>query len=68
MTATDVSCRFLTQLENAASQCAVYGDPQTLIDMIDQVQKESFTEGYEHAIEVLQDNMDITIKGGNHYE
>lgn len=68
MTATDVSCRFLTQLENAASQYAVYGDPQTLIDMIDQVQKESFTEGYEHAIEVLQNNMDITIKGGNHYE
>lgn len=56
MTATDVSCRFLEQLKNAASQCAVYGDPQTLIDMIDQVQKESFTEGYIHAIEVLQDN------------
>lgn len=68
MTATDVSCRFLTQLKNAASQCTVYGDPQTLMDMIDQVQKESFTEGYEHAIEVLQNNMEITIKGGNHYE
>lgn len=68
MTATDVSCRFLTQLENAASQCAVYGDPQTLIDMIDQLQKESFNDGYIHAIEVLQNNMEITIKGGNHYE
>lgn len=68
MTATDVSCRFLTQLKNAASQCTVYGDPQTLMDMIDQVQKESFTEGYIHAIEVLQNNMEITIKGENHYE
>lgn len=68
MTATDVSCRFLEQLENAAAQCAVYGDPQTLIDMIDQVQQESFNDGYIHAIEVLQNNMKITTKGGNHYE
>lgn len=68
MTATDVSCRFLEQIKNAALQCAVYGDLQPLIDMIDQVQKESFNDGYIHAIEVLQNNMEITIKGGNHYE
>lgn len=56
MTSTDVSCGFLEQLENAAAQCAVYGDPQTLIDIIDQVQQESFRDGYIHAIEVLHDN------------
>lgn len=56
MTATDVSCGFLNQLKTAALQCALYGDPQTLIDMIDQVQKESFRDGYIHAIEVLQDD------------
>lgn len=56
MTAADMSCRFLERLQNAASQCAEYGDPQALADIISQVQKESYNEGYVHAIEVLQDN------------
>ena len=56
MTAADMSCRFLERLQNAASQYAVYGDPQVLADIISQVQKESYNEGYVHAIEVLQDN------------
>lgn len=56
MTAADMSCRFLERLQNAASQYAVYGDPQALADIISQVQKESYNEGYVHAVEVLQDN------------
>ena len=56
MTAADMSCRFLERLQNAASQYAVYGDPQALADIISQVQQESYNEGYVHAIEVLQDN------------
>lgn len=40
--------------KNKFLQCAVHGDPQTLINMIDQVQKESYNEGYIHAVEVLQ--------------
>ncbi len=56
MTAADMSCRFLERLQNEASQYAVYGDPQALADIISQVQKESYNEGYVHAIEVLQDN------------
>ena len=55
MTATDVSCRFLTQLKNAASQYALHGEPQPLIDLICQVQHESYADGYRHAIDVLQD-------------
>ena len=55
MTATDVSCRFLTQLKNAAAQCALHDNPQTLIDLICQVQHESYADGYSHAIDVLQD-------------
>lgn len=56
MTAADMSCRFLERLQNAASQCAEYGDPQALADIISQVQQESFNDGYVHAIEVLQEN------------
>lgn len=56
MTAADMSCRFLERLQNAASQCAEYGDPQALADIISQVQQESYNEGYVHAIEVLQEN------------
>lgn len=56
MTATDVSCRFLTQLKNAASQYALHGEPQPLIDLICQVQEESYADGYSYAITVLQDN------------
>ncbi len=56
MTATDVSCRFLTQLKNAAAQCALHDNPQTLIDLICQVQHESYADGYSYAITVLQDN------------
>ena len=56
MKATDMSCRFLERLQNAASQCAEYGDPQALADIISQVQQESYNEGYVHAIEVLQEN------------
>lgn len=66
MTAADMSCRFLERLQNAASQCAEYGDPQALADIISQVQKESFNDGYVHAIEVLQDNN--YNNGGKHYE
>lgn len=56
MTATDVSCRFLTQLKNAAAQYALHGEPQPLIDLICQVQHESYADGYSYAITVLQDN------------
>lgn len=56
MTATDVSCRFLNQLQNAASQYALHGEPQPLIDLICQVQEESYADGYSYAITVLQDN------------
>ena len=56
MKATDMSFRFLEQMQNAASQCAEYGDPQALADIISQVQQESYNEGYVHAVEVLQDN------------
>lgn len=56
MTATDVSGRFLTQLKNAAAQYALHGEPQPLIDLICQVQHESYADGYSHAIDVLQDN------------
>lgn len=66
MKATDMSFRFLEQMQNAASQCAEYGDPQALADIISQVQKESFNDGYVHAIEVLQDNN--YNNGGKHYE
>lgn len=62
MTALDVSCRFLNQIKNAASQCAVYGDPQALIDIISQIQKESFLEGFDHAIQVLQEGKNNELK------
>lgn len=62
MTALDVSCRFLNQIKNAASQCAVYGDPQALIDIISQIQKESFHDGYNHAIELLQEVKNNELK------
>lgn len=55
MKATDMSCRFLEQMQNAASRCAVYGDPQALVDIISQVQKESYNEGYGHAVEALHE-------------
>ena len=67
MTATDVSCRFLTQLKNAASQYAVHGEPQPLIDLICQVQHESYADGYSHAIDVLQDYQQLN-KGERNYE
>lgn len=67
MTATDVSCRFLTQLKNAAAQCALHDNPQTLIDLICQVQHESYADGYSHAIDVLQDYQQLN-KGERNYE
>lgn len=54
MTDLDVSCRFLNQIKNAASQCAA-GEPQPMIDMMEQIQKESFLEGFNYAIEILQE-------------
>jgi len=62
MTTVDLSCRFLTQLQLAASQYASSGDLQCLVDLISQVQKEAFSDGYIHAIEILQDNI-----GGKNY-
>lgn len=67
MTATDVSCRFLNQLQNAAAQCALHDNPQTLIDLICQVQHESYADGYSHAIDVLQDYQQLN-KGERNYE
>jgi len=67
MNIADISCRFLPKLQLAASQYAGSGDLQPLIDMIDQVQQESFFDGYSHAIDVLQDNNN-KIQGGKHYE
>ncbi|MCI8363113.1 MAG: hypothetical protein HFJ41_08480 [Clostridia bacterium] len=52
----NVRDNFLTQIKKAASQYAVYGDPQALADIISQVQQENNNEGYVHAVEVLQDN------------
>ncbi len=48
---------FLEKLEHAALQWAGVGEAQSLVDIIDQVQKESYREGYIHAIDVLQDNL-----------
>lgn len=59
MNIADISCRFLPKLQLAASQYATSGDLQSLVDMIDQVQKESFFDGYSHAIDVLRDNTQI---------
>ena len=56
MTAADMSCRFLERLQNAASQYAVYGDPQALADIISQVQKESYNEGDVHSGKLLNHN------------
>ena len=55
MKAADLSSRFFKNLQNAASRCAVYGDPQALVDIISQVQKESYNEGYGHAVEALHE-------------
>ena len=37
----NVRDNFLTQIKKAASQYAVYGDPQALADIISQVQQEN---------------------------
>lgn len=57
MDIADLSCRFLSQLQLAASQYSASGDLQCLVDLISQVQKEAFHDGYIHAVEILQDNI-----------
>lgn len=53
----NVNCKSLEELENAVSQWTV-GEPHPMLDIINQVQQESFLEGYNHAIESLQEQLE----------
>jgi len=64
MTITDINAGFLKELKNAASLLAIKKEPQPMVDLIIQIQKESFLEGYNYAIEVLQDTLNLSIQKG----
>lgn len=65
MNIADINYRCSDALEDAASQWAINGEPQPMMDLIDQVMRDSFEDGYKHAIEVLKDEIKKTMKEGS---
>ncbi len=61
MNIADINYRCSDALEDAASQWAINGEPQPMMDLIDQVMRDSFEDGYKHAIEVLQEETKNTM-------
>lgn len=58
----DISCTYLKKLYNAASQLVLGNEPQLMLEMVHQIQQESFSEGFKYAIEVLKDILKENIE------
>lgn len=52
----ELSSRLQKKLEFAAQQMVYLNENQTLADLIAEIQSESFSEGFRHAIKTLQNN------------
>lgn len=55
MTIDDISDRFKNDLEQAVSAWSIDKNPQFLLDLIEQLQKESYLEGIDGAKQLLND-------------
>jgi len=64
MTIEDITCKCAEEIKAAASLLATQGEPQPMVNLINQIQRESFMEGFRSAIEVLQDTLDTPIQKG----
>ena len=62
MNIADINYRCSDALEDAASQWAINGEPQPMLDLIDQIMRDSFEDGYKHAIEVLKETFNETTE------
>lgn len=56
MDITDITDRFLDKLKFAAEQWVLEGSSKPLVDTIMSVQRDSYEEGYETAMQVSEDN------------
>ena len=62
MNIADINYRCSDALEDAASQWVINGEPHPMLDLINQVMRDSFLDGYNHAIEVLKETFNETTK------
>ena len=56
MSIDDITSSFMEKLQQAADNWNA-GEPGPILGLLHQLQKDAYTEGYQHAVDILQDEL-----------
>lgn len=56
MSIDDITSTFMEKLQHAAKNWNV-GEPGPMLGLMHHLQKDAYAEGYQHAIDILQDEL-----------
>jgi len=56
MSIEDIASSFMEKLQQAMDNWNT-GEPSQMLGLLNQLQKDAYTEGYQHAIDILQEGL-----------